>query len=356
MLVVTVCTLLFLTLTALHLCHFVSWQRALSVLGLSYVGVTQRLWLFQFFTAPLLHADLTHLAFNMLTLWMLGPSVEAILGQRRYVVFSIICAGCSMAGFLLCNVNTRAIGFGYSGVVFGLLVAQARFFPHKVIYVYAFFPLKMKYAALLLSAIELYLVISPSRNGIGHSAHLFGAIGAFVYLQGTQWWEAHHRQAQHERKSFGVNRRGHTNQHCAQCGIRLPSPHGPLCTRCAAQQTRPPIRPRIRDNIGLTSTQPTWLVVLTGPLAGKRFALATASLTIGRASDNHVVVPDDKKVSRLHAEIVPDGRGCYVIVDKNSRNGLFVNGKRAQRHILRPGDRIRVGTMEMVLADDPKMR
>jgi pSer/pThr/pTyr-binding forkhead associated (FHA) protein len=32
-----------------------------------------------------------------------------------------------------------------------------------------------------------------------------------------------------------------------------------------------------------------------------------------------------------------------LVVDLNSTNGTFVNGERVRRHLLRPGDRIRIG-------------
>jgi membrane associated rhomboid family serine protease len=187
LLIVIVCTGGFLILTALHLFHVMSWSQALSVLGLSSYGVVHRLWLFQFLTAPLLHANLTHLAFNMLTLWMLGPDVERALGRRRYAGFSALCAGCAMLGFLLWDLGSGMIGYGYSGVIFGLLVAQAMFFPDRVLYIYAFFPLKMRHAVLVLGAVELYLTVTPDRSGIGHAAHLCGALGAWLYVQGTRW-------------------------------------------------------------------------------------------------------------------------------------------------------------------------
>lgn len=191
--VVTVCPLLFLALTVLDLVHLVSWQQSLALLGLSYAGVVQQHRLFQFVTAPLLHANLMHLAFNMLTLWMLGPEVETALGRRRYAVFSALCAGCAMTGFLLCDSGGGAISLGYSGVIFGILVAQAILFPHRVLYIYAFFPLKMPYAVLLLAAIEVYFSVTQPRSGLAHSAHLFGALGAWAYLQGGRWLAAQHR-------------------------------------------------------------------------------------------------------------------------------------------------------------------
>jgi membrane associated rhomboid family serine protease len=183
--VIAACTSLFLALAVLDILHIVNWYQILSVLGLSYVGVVHRLLLFQFITAPLVHADLTHLAINMLTLWMLGPGVEQALGRHRYMVFSLLCACCSMMGFFLWSWGTATIVTGYSGVIFGLLVAQAIFFPNHVVYIYAF-PLKMKHAVLVLGAVALYLTVSPDRSGIAHASHLFGALGAWVYLKATQ--------------------------------------------------------------------------------------------------------------------------------------------------------------------------
>jgi membrane associated rhomboid family serine protease len=188
--IVFLCTAAFLALAVLDLVGLVPREPALTFLGLSYAGVFHRLWLHQFLTAPLLHANVVHLLFNMLTLWMLGPGVESILGRGRYVLFSIVCAVSSMCGFLVFNRSTNSIVIGYSGVIFGILVAQAVFFPEARVALYAFFQLKMKYAVLLLGAVELYLTISPEGAGIAHSAHLFGALAAYVYLRRPAWQKA----------------------------------------------------------------------------------------------------------------------------------------------------------------------
>lgn len=209
--ILCLCVGLFIGVTVLDRVGFPSRQSCIAVLGLSYVGVFRHFWWYQFLTAPLLHANVTHLLFNMLSLWMLGPSVEKILGRRRYVLFSLLCAECSMIGFLLFNWGTGNIVLGYSGVIFGILVAQAVFFPDNVIAVFAFFPLRMKYAVLLLGAVELYLTISPEQGGIAHAAHLFGAISALIYLRGISWahsaWTAASRLISHLPRRI----RGHMN-------------------------------------------------------------------------------------------------------------------------------------------------
>ncbi|MBN2560501.1 MAG: rhomboid family intramembrane serine protease [Phycisphaerae bacterium] len=182
--------MLFLIVAALDLTGLASRQQTLSFLGLSYVGVVERFWVHQFLTAPLLHANVAHLLFNMLSLWMLGPDVERALGRQGYIGFSAVCAMCSMVGFLLINWRSGSIVMGYSGVIFGILVAQAMLFPGNRIALFAFFPMKMKHAVLLLGAVELYLTISPEGGGVAHAAHLFGAVAALVYLKVHRWREA----------------------------------------------------------------------------------------------------------------------------------------------------------------------
>ena len=49
-------------------------------------------------------------------------------------------------------------------------------------------------------------------------------------------------------------------------------------------------------------------------------------ITIGRSSDNNVVI-NHNMVSRYHCEIIQDANGIKI-VDLNSSNGTFVNGKR----------------------------
>jgi membrane associated rhomboid family serine protease len=187
LLIVGLCVAIFLAVAFLGLAGISSRQATMSVLGLSYAGVVQHHWFFQFLTAPLLHVNLTHLLFNMLSLWMLGPGVEDRLGRTRYIVFSMLCALSSMAGSLLLNWGTGSIVYGYSGIIFGILVAQAMYFPDSIIAFYGFFPLKMKYAVLIMGGVELYLTIAPEAGGIAHSAHLFGALAAFLYLRGLRW-------------------------------------------------------------------------------------------------------------------------------------------------------------------------
>ncbi|MFJ6723871.1 FHA domain-containing protein [Streptomyces sp. NPDC091281] len=83
------------------------------------------------------------------------------------------------------------------------------------------------------------------------------------------------------------------------------------------------------------------IVGRTGPFAGQSVVLGDAPLTFGRKSDNDVIIVS-VSASRLHAEIVTEGE-TYVLHDRGSRNGTYVNDVRVTRHELTPGDTIRIG-------------
>ncbi len=76
--------------------------------------------------------------------------------------------------------------------------------------------------------------------------------------------------------------------------------------------------------------------------------LIADTLTVGRRSDNAVLIKD-RSVSSHHAELsIQDGQG--LLSDLNSTNGTYVNGERIAHSILRAGDRVRFGNVEAVFA------
>jgi len=69
--------------------------------------------------------------------------------------------------------------------------------------------------------------------------------------------------------------------------------------------------------------------------------VAAQPFTIGRQSENHLVIRDNR-VSRRHALIRRDGPD-WILEDQDSRGGIFVNGDRVSRARLRHRDRVDFG-------------
>ena len=74
---------------------------------------------------------------------------------------------------------------------------------------------------------------------------------------------------------------------------------------------------------------------------GKRHVLANEALTLGRGSENNVVLENDS-VSRRHCKIEKGNRHWWVL-DMESTNGTYVNDELVKEYQLRRGDQIKVG-------------
>jgi pSer/pThr/pTyr-binding forkhead associated (FHA) protein len=88
------------------------------------------------------------------------------------------------------------------------------------------------------------------------------------------------------------------------------------------------------------------LIVLRGPQAGIEFKLQPGINVFGRREGN---VIRDVRVSRRHADI-QTVNGEYILFDRQSANGTYVNGQRIHQPVLlQHGDIIRLGDTILVL-------
>jgi len=88
------------------------------------------------------------------------------------------------------------------------------------------------------------------------------------------------------------------------------------------------------------------LVIQSGPERGTEITLRPGRNRLGRHADNDVAI-NDESVSGHHCEITPDAGGLRV-VDLGSTNGTFVDGEPIQQAVMRPGQRLQVGTVELL--------
>lgn len=94
------------------------------------------------------------------------------------------------------------------------------------------------------------------------------------------------------------------------------------------------------------------LVCTTGPHSGDVFKLQSGINTVGRSSDNVVVLSKDKEISRRHALILQES-GRFVVQDQNSLNGTFVNNEQITGpRYLENGDEVLVGLSTLKYQED----
>ena len=89
-----------------------------------------------------------------------------------------------------------------------------------------------------------------------------------------------------------------------------------------------------------------FIAIERGQGAGQRIEIKDYPGTIGRDRGNKIVI-SDPEASRNHLRIKRRGR-LYILEDLESRNGTFVNGDRIVNCTIESGDKILVGTTELV--------
>lgn len=136
---------------------------------------------FRMITAGFLHADFTHLLFNMLTLYFFANSVIYSLGVQYFLLIYI-------ASLLFGNVlsyyfhrnEPHYSALGASGAVSGILYASILLFPNNNLYImFIPFPVKAYIVGVLYLAFSIYGMKRRLGN-IGHDAHFGGAVAGFI--------------------------------------------------------------------------------------------------------------------------------------------------------------------------------
>lgn len=192
-----------------------------SLLGLHF-ALAKDFYIFQLFTYMFLHGSLTHLFFNMFSLWMFGSIIEQTLGSKRFLIYYLICGvgagicqeffqfsqfyGEGLYAFERVNTGAQTImmsdylnlwtTIGASGACYGVLLAFGMLYPNeRIMLLIPPIPMKAKYFVAGYAAIELFMAYSSNDN-IAHFAHLGGMIFGFFLIR---YWR---RKAQQSRSGF----------------------------------------------------------------------------------------------------------------------------------------------------------
>jgi membrane associated rhomboid family serine protease len=184
---------------------------------------------YQLVTHMFMHANFSHIFFNMFALWMFGTAIENLMGSKRFLTYYLITGfgaaflhlGVSYMEAISLRSELLATGYtaadlrnfidtgtyrvisgaseqtlvayltkyfiptvGASGAVFGILLAFGMFFPNSYIYLFMAIPVKAKYFVIGYGVLELYFGFTSDGN-IAHFAHLGGMI--FGYLLIRYW-------------------------------------------------------------------------------------------------------------------------------------------------------------------------
>ena len=172
-------------------------------LGLTPQAVFEQFALWQPLTYMFLHSTggFGHILFNMLALWMIGTDLERTWGTRFFVKYYFVTGIGAGAASLLLSAFSETVYYtpmvGASGAIYGLLLAFAMYFPHRMLVLFIF-PVPARIAVTILGAIAFLSSMGGPGGGVAHSAHLAGLIVGYLYLKGLRlrlspWAEVKYR-------------------------------------------------------------------------------------------------------------------------------------------------------------------
>lgn len=160
-------------------------------------------------TFQFLHANIMHLFFNMLGLYVFGGLVERRLGFKKYAAFYLVCGIFGGLFYLALNLMGTAAGamglhgipgllygpdsstafsrtplIGASAGVFGVIVAAAYIAPNSVVsLIFPPISLRMKTFAYAYVGLALFSLLIGTSNAGGEAAHLGGALAGFFFIR-----------------------------------------------------------------------------------------------------------------------------------------------------------------------------
>ena len=94
------------------------------------------------------------------------------------------------------------------------------------------------------------------------------------------------------------------------------------------------------------------LSLLNNELMSSSWKLTTKKYSIGRASENNIIL-DDITVSRTHALLTVNPNKVKIL-DNNSTNGIYINNEIKNDYLLKSGDKIQIGKYLLLLTEVTK--
>lgn len=179
--------------------------------GLHYYSAHSFHW-WQPLTYMFLHADMSHILFNMLAVWMFGATLENAWGSRRYLIYYLVC-GLGAAIIQECVWSMMPFHplqleflntIGASGAVFGILFAFGWLFPDTPMFIlFIPIPIRARTIVIIYAIMELFAgmgnMMGTHMDNVAHFAHLGGMLFGWLLLLywrhnnwrepgSSEWW------------------------------------------------------------------------------------------------------------------------------------------------------------------------
>lgn len=138
------------------------------------------------FTSGFVHADLSHLLFNMVTFFFFAFSLERRIGTWKfillYAVGLVLSHSCS---YFKHRNNQHYASLGASGAISAVLFAYIVYYPDATLMI---LPIPIPIPAVLFAVgyvVYSWWAAQQARGRINHDAHFCGALSGLAFVAGT---------------------------------------------------------------------------------------------------------------------------------------------------------------------------
>ena len=153
-------------------------------MGLSVAGCLYYHFWWQPVTYMFTHASISHILFNMLTLYIFGISVERTIGSKEFLLLYFFCGIFDgLISLLLYYLTGQGVLLvGASGAIYSILLVYAVLFPRSIISIWGIIPVPAPLLVIIFAAIELGSQFTGMRMNVAHLTHLTGFALGWLYL------------------------------------------------------------------------------------------------------------------------------------------------------------------------------
>ncbi|MEX0875254.1 MAG: rhomboid family intramembrane serine protease [Actinomycetota bacterium] len=151
------------------------------------VAFPNRSSLMSIFTSMFMHADILHLGFNMLFLWVFGNNVEDRLGRIRFPIFYVATGLAAAFAHMLVSAESVVPVIGASGAVSGVLGAYAVLWPGATVIALVpifFFFFTTRLPAWIMLGIWFLVQLLGSAAGFGRATGEQGGVAYLAHVGG----------------------------------------------------------------------------------------------------------------------------------------------------------------------------
>jgi membrane associated rhomboid family serine protease len=141
--------------------------------------------LWRLVTYQFLHSstELSHIVFNMIAIFFLGPRLETYWGSRRFIIYYLFCgAAAGLLYVIVAMAGILPVGslVGASGAILGIIAACIILFPRDTMFL-LFIPVPMRIAGIIFIGLFTYDILTGENPG-GNVAHLGGMAAGAAYV------------------------------------------------------------------------------------------------------------------------------------------------------------------------------